>query len=67
MPKHVLKVKGMHCKSCTELVTDALTEIGASNVAIKLDEKKQEAVVSFDFAGDKKQAIAVIEKEGYKV
>jgi len=67
MPKHVLNVKGMHCKSCTMLVTDALTDLGASNISIKLDEKKQEAVVSFDFTGDKKQAIAAIEKEGYKV
>ena len=67
MAKHVLKVKGMHCKSCTVLVTDALTELGASNVSIKLDEKKQEAVVTFDFEGDKKQAIAMIEKEGYTV
>lgn len=65
MPKHVLKVKGMHCKSCVMLVTDALAEIGASNVSIVLDEKKQEAVVSFE--GDKTKAVAAIKESGYKV
>ena len=67
MAHHTIKVKGMHCKSCTMLVNDALSELGASNISIKLDEKTQEAVVSFDYAGDKKQVIAAIEKEGYKV
>ena len=65
MPKHVLTVKGMHCKSCVMLVTDALAEIGASNVSIALDEKKQEAVVSFE--GDKAKAVAAIKEAGYKV
>ena len=55
----------MHCKSCTMLVRDALTEIGASNIKIDLDEKKQVAKVSFD--GDKKKAIEVIKKEGYTI
>ena len=60
-----LKVNGMHCKSCTILVKEALIEIGATNIKIDLDEKKQVAKISFD--GDKDKAITVIEKEGYKV
>ena len=61
-----LTVKGMYCNSCNILVREALEEIGASNIIIKLDEKKQIGEVSFE-CKDKKKAIEVIEKEGYKV
>jgi len=66
MSRIKLTVKGMHCKSCKILVGEALEDIGAKDIMIELDEKKQLANVSFEL-GDKKQAILSIEKEGYKV
>ncbi len=62
-----MTIKGMHCKSCVMLIQDALEEVGATNIKISLDEKKQVGKVSCDFKGDKKEIIKVIEKEGYKV
>jgi copper chaperone CopZ len=67
MTKYNLTVKGMHCKSCGMLVADALEDLGATNVKTQVDEKKKVGKVSFEYSGDKKKAVAVIEKEGYKV
>ena len=67
MTKYSLEVKGMHCKSCSMIVTDVLEESGSKNISINLDEKRQVGKVSFDFSGDKKKIIDSIEKEGYKV
>ena len=61
-----LTVQGMHCKSCAMLIQDALEELGASNIKISLDEKKQIGKVSFDHK-NKDEIIKAIEKEGYKV
>ncbi len=61
------QIQGMHCKSCVMIVQDALEELGAKNIKISLDEKKQIGSVSLDFEGDKKEIIKIIEKEGYKV
>ena len=66
MEKTIL-VRGMHCKSCVMLVTDALDEIGASKIRIDLDEKKQLAKVMCEFEGEKKYLAEAIKKEGYKV
>ncbi len=66
MVKINLTVKGMHCNSCKMLVTDALQELGASNISVDMDEKKQVGKVAFEFAGNKQDAINVIEAEGYK-
>lgn len=66
MVAHTLKVKGMHCKSCKMLVEEALQDIGAKNISISVDEKKQEGKVEAEHA-DRKKIIAAIEKEGYKV
>jgi len=67
MTKFNLNVNGMHCKSCSMLIKEALEEIGASNIKINLDEKKQVGKVSFDYKGNKEEAIKAIEKEGYSV
>lgn len=67
MTKFQFTVKGMHCKSCSMIVTENLQDLGAKDVSIKLDEKKQIAQVSFDFSGKKEDAVHAIEKEGYKV
>lgn len=61
-----LTVQGMHCKSCVILIQDALEEIGAKNVKINVDEKKQLGKVSFEHE-DRKKVIKTIEIEGYKV
>jgi copper chaperone CopZ len=44
--KQTLTVKGMHCKSCVALVTEALEDAGAKEVAVALDEKKQIGTVT---------------------
>ena len=62
-----LNIKGMHCKSCVALVTEALEEIGASAIKIRLDEKKQEAALTCNYKGNTKDLIKTIEKEGYTV
>ena len=67
MIKYNLSVEGMHCKSCKILVNDILKELGASNISIDVDEKKNMGKVSFDYSGDKKLVNMAIEKEGYKV
>ena len=61
-----VKVKGMHCNSCKIIVEEALQDIGAKNISIAIDEKKQIGKVSF-LHEDKKKVIETIEKEGYKV
>ena len=66
MAKINLTVKGMHCKSCKMLVEDALQELGAKDISVTVDEKKQIGKVSCDFA-DKTKIIAAIENEGYNV
>ena len=66
MPKISLIVKGMHCKSCKMLVEDALLDIGAKDIDVSVDEKKQIGKISCDFP-DKNKVVDAIEKEGYTV
>jgi len=62
--KQILKVKGMHCKSCAMLIEDSLTEIGATEV--KVDVSK--GIVSLSSDKDKKTITQAIENAGeYKV
>lgn len=60
-----INVSGMHCRSCKMLIEEALDAEGFSDVSIELDEKNQNAVVSF--TGSKKKAVEIIEREGYQV
>ncbi|MBS3136951.1 heavy-metal-associated domain-containing protein [Candidatus Woesearchaeota archaeon] len=63
-----LTIDGMHCKSCKMLVTDALINLGAKNIKIDLDEKKQVAQLSLEYNDkDKIDIINAIRNEGYKV
>jgi copper chaperone len=65
MKKVTLKVKGMHCKSCSMLIEDALEDIG---VKAKVDSEKDSAVVEFDENKISEEKIkATIKGEGYKV
>jgi len=66
MTKKTLNVKGMHCKSCILLVKEALEEIGASNINIKLDEKNQVGKLYYEFEGNESKIISAIKKEGYE-
>ena len=65
MKKIRLKVKGMHCKSCSMLIEDALEDLGAKS---KVNDKEGIAVVEFDENKVSEEKIrAAIKKEGYKV
>lgn len=37
MPTQEITITGIHCKSCTMLIEDALAENGAKNINIKAD------------------------------
>ena len=66
MKKIELDVKGMHCKSCVIILTDALTEHKGVKDA-KVDLKKSNATVSYDDRMiDKSKLIQIISKEGYE-
>lgn len=65
MKQITLKIKGMHCKSCEMLITDALEEVGAK---AQVDSKKGTALIEFDekkLTEDKIKQI--IKNEGYTV
>lgn len=66
MEETKLKIKGMHCKSCVLLITDALEELGIKDSQI--DSKTGTATIRFD--GKKltlEKIKEVIKKEGYQV
>lgn len=62
---HQLIVKGPHCKSCIMLITDALTDIGATRITATLNEKAKQATITCDYNGKKDDLINAIKKEGY--
>lgn len=62
--KTTLTVKGMHCKSCSMLVQEALEEAGAKNIAVKLDEKKQIGTVTLETSLAKAKLAAIIKEQG---
>ena len=65
MKKITLKVKGMHCKSCSTLIEDALEDLGVKS---KVDSKKGLAIVEFDENKVSEDKIkAAIKEEGYQV
>jgi len=63
--KKIYTIKGMHCNSCSLLVTDALKELGVKSA--KVSYEKGEATVEFDESKlDSKKIINEIKKAGYK-
>ena len=67
MKKTELKIKGMHCPSCTMLVKEALTDVKGVKDA-KVDLKKENAIVEYDEKlADEQKMIAAIKAEGYEV
>jgi copper chaperone CopZ len=60
-----IKVSGMHCKSCSILLKDVVSEIKGVEVVSSDFEK---GIIKVKFSGDKFWEIKkAIEKEGYKV
>lgn len=65
MKKITIKVKGMHCKSCSMLIEDVLEDLGVKS---KVNDKEGIAIVEFDENKVSEEKIrAAIKKEGYKV
>ena len=65
MKKITLKVKGMHCKSCSMLIEDALEDLGVKS---KVDSDKGIAIVEFDESKVSEKTIKkTIKGEGYKI
>ncbi len=62
----ILKVKGMHCKSCEMLLKDSVSEINGISVG-KIDYKKGLMEVSFPDAPALEKVKKTITKEGYTV
>jgi copper chaperone CopZ len=57
-----IKIKGMHCRSCETLITEALMENGAASAAADW----QEGTVTFTGL-DEKKAKKAIRGEGYAI
>lgn len=62
--KQTLLVNGMHCKSCSILIQEALEEAGAKNVSVQLDEKKKTGTLSLDTTLTKSKIAAIIKDQG---
>ena len=64
--KKIYLIQGMHCNSCSMLVTDALRELdGVKKVSVSYE--KGEAIVEFDEKKlDSKEIVKEIKKVGYK-
>lgn len=67
MAKIQFVVTGMHCNSCKMLVEEELQDIGAKDILVTVDQKKETGVVSCDYNGDFKNVVAAIKKAGYTV
>jgi len=64
MKKTTIKIKGMHCKSCEMLISDALEDLGVKS---KVDSQKGIAVVEFDEKEvSEKKIKKIIKNEGYQ-
>ncbi len=62
----IIKVKGMHCKSCEVLLTDSLTELDRVEV-VSADSRKGEVVVKYNDDKTLNRIHETIKKEGYRV
>jgi copper chaperone CopZ len=62
--KHTFTVSGMHCNSCKILVTEALEEAGAKQVAVRLDEKRRTGMITLESELPTAELKAIIEEQG---
>jgi len=64
--KTIVKIKGMHCRSCEILIEDKLREIdGIKNVNVNW--KKKEATIYSKYEPDMKAVSAAISSAGYEI
>ena len=61
-----LKINGVHCNSCKIVLTEALQDIGAQNINVRIDTAKKLGDISCDY-NDEKKVVDAINNEGYKV
>ena len=66
MAKINLNLKGTHCKSCKMVIEDVLSDLGATDIHVEINEKEQTGTVACEF-GDQKKVVDAIQKEGYTV
>ncbi len=64
--KKTFKTKGMHCKSCEILLSDAISELKGVK-SVKANYSKNEVAVEFEPPANEAQIKKSIEKEGYEV
>ena len=62
----MLKVTGMHCKSCEMLLTDSISEIKGIG-KVSADSKKGMVTIGYEDESVLGAVKKIIEKEGYKV
>ena len=62
----ILKIKGMHCKSCEMIVADAVNGIRGAK-AIYVDSGKGEMKVSVENEGVVEKIAKAVAKEGYSL
>lgn len=62
--RQAFTVKGMHCRACAVLVTEALEDDGATDVKVALDEKTQTGSVTLDSDSSREDLAAIIEDQG---
>ncbi|MFH1650063.1 MAG: heavy-metal-associated domain-containing protein [Candidatus Woesearchaeota archaeon] len=67
MKSSTIKIKGMHCSSCEELIRDALLDLDGIG-KVDISHQKGLAVVSYDESKVNEKTIkTAITAEGYKV
>lgn len=63
-----LKIEGMHCASCKELITEALEEAGVHIQSFSFDAKKKVGIIEMTTTLDVQKVAAIIKEQGeYKV
>ena len=64
--KKLFKTSGMHCKSCSMLISDSVSDVKGVK-SVKADFSKNEVEVDFSPPASESEIKKAIEKEGYKV
>ncbi len=67
-PSLKLKIEGMHCQSCKELITEALEEAGVHVKSFVFDAKKRSGTIEITTDIPPQQVANIIKAQGdYKV
>jgi len=67
-PSLKLKIEGMHCASCKELIMEALEEAGVNVNSFSFDAKKQSGIIEITTDIPPQQVANIIKAQGnYKV